>query len=73
MTVLFTYNFPSLSYKILHGFLKFYFSHFTFQVRLFFVEKKEPKLFSFKNVVARGIRKFLTFVIRQVSSKISEK
>ena len=36
-------------------------SHFTSQVRLFF---------GFKNVMERGIRKCLTFVIRQISSKI---
>ena len=36
-------------------------SHFTSQVRL---------IFGFKNVMERGIRKCLTFVIRQISSKI---
>ena len=45
-------------------------SHFTSQVRLFFVEKRKPKIFGFKNVMERGIRKCLTFVIRQISSKI---
>ena len=42
--------------------------HFTSQVRLFFVEKRKPKIFGFKNVMERGIRKCLNFVIRQISS-----
>ena len=46
---------------------------FYFPSKAVFRRKKEPKLFGFKNVVARGIRKFLTWVIRQISSKISEK
>ena len=45
-------------------------SHFTFQVRLFFVEKRKPKILGFKNVMERGISKCLTFVIRQILSKI---
>ena len=50
-------------------FLKFNFSHFTAQVRLFFVQKWIPKTFRFKNVW-RGIRKILTFVISSIASKI---
>ena len=47
-----------------YDFLKFNFSHFTpHTVRLFFVEKRKPKIFGFKNVMERGIRKILTFVI----------
>ena len=45
------------------------FSHFNFQVRLFVVEKRKPKISRFKNM-KRGIRKFLTFIIRYISSKI---
>ena len=46
-------------------------SHFTSQVRLFFVEKWKPKIFRFKNVMERRIRpKCLTFVIPQISPKI---
>ena len=40
-----------------------YFSHFTPQVRLLFVEKRTPKIFGFKNVLKREIRKILSFVI----------
>ena len=47
-----------------YDFLKFNFSHFTPQVRLFLVEKRKPKVFGFKNVMERGIKKILTFVIR---------
>ena len=47
LTVPFVYNFRSLSNKF--DFLKFNFSHFTYQVKLFFVEKgnlkfSEPKM-----------------------------
>ena len=37
-------------------FSKFYFLHFIAQVRIFFVQKK-PKIFGFKNVMERGIKK----------------
>ena len=37
---------------------------------LFFVHKREPKIVRFKNVMALRIRKCLTFVIAQISSKI---
>ena len=48
-----------------------YFLHFTSQVRLFFVEKRKPKIFGLKNAMKREIKKFLTFVmIRQIASKI---
>ena len=46
-----------------YGFLKFNFSHFTAQVRLSFVQKRKPKIFEFKNVMERGIRKILTFAL----------
>ena len=42
---------------------KFHFSHFTPQVRLLFVERRTPKIFGFKNVLKREIRKILSFVI----------
>ena len=41
---------------ILCDFLKFNFSYFTPQVRLFFVVKRKPKIFRFKNAMERGIR-----------------
>ena len=50
--------------KLPYDFLKFNFSHFTPQVREFFVQKGKPKIFAFKNVMERGIRKILSFVIR---------
>ena len=34
------------------------------------VEKRKPKIFGFKNVIERGIRKILTFVIRYIESKM---
>ena len=43
-------------------FCEVWFSRFASQVRLFFVEKREPKIFGFKNVMAREIRKILIFV-----------
>ena len=64
-------QFSKLISSIPYDFLKLVqVSHFTSQVRLFFVEKRKPKIFGFKNVMERGIRKCLTFVIRQISSKI---
>ena len=44
------------------------FSHFASQVRLFLVEKRKPKVFGFKNVMERGNRKIVSFVI--ISGKI---
>ena len=44
--------------------MKSSFSHFTAQVMLFFLEKRNPKIFGFKNVMKKGIRKILPFVIR---------
>ena len=41
---------------------KYSFSHFTLQVRLFFIEERKPKIFGIKNVMERGIRKILSFV-----------
>ena len=69
MTVPFTYSFRRLSYDSLR-FSEVSFSHFTSQVRLFSVEKREPKIIGLKNVVMLKIRKCLTFVIGQISSKI---
>ena len=40
------------------------FSHFIPQVSLFFVEKRKPNIFGFRNVIVRRIRKVLPFVIR---------
>ena len=47
-------------------FSEFNFSYFTLQVKLFFIEKKKPKISGFKNIVERGIRKILTFELRQI-------
>ena len=58
------YNFRILSINSLRNyFLNISFSYFTPEVRLFFVEKRKPKLFGLKNVMEREIRKILTFVI----------
>ena len=45
-------------------------SHFTSQVRLLFVKKRKTKIFGFKNATEEEIRKFLTFIIRQIATKI---
>ena len=66
MTVPFMDNFRCLSNKFPYDFPKF-----NFQILLpklgwfFFVEKREPsKIFGFKNVMARGIRKILVFIYK---------
>ena len=41
-----------------YDFLKSNFTHFNAKVRLFFVQKRKPKIFGFKNVMERGIKKF---------------
>ena len=53
MTVLLMHNFRNLPKKFPTGFLKFDFSHCTPQVRVFFVEKRESKIFGFKNVIVK--------------------
>ena len=58
------YNFQSLSNKIIpYDFLKFNFSHFSAQVKLFFFfcRKRKPKIVGFENVMERGIRKIVIF------------
>ena len=47
----------------MYDFLKFNFSYFTTQVKLFFAQTRIPKTLGFKNVMKRGIKKILTFVI----------
>ena len=68
---------PFHSYTILEAYLinslrfsEVDFSHFTAQARLFFVQKMSPRIFGFKKVIERGMKKILTFVIRQIASKI---
>ena len=39
------------------------FSHFTAQVRLFFVQKRKPNILGFRNVKERRMGKIITFVI----------
>ena len=48
----------------MYDFLKFNFSYFTTQVKLFFAQTRIPKTLAFKNVMKRGIKKILTLVIR---------
>ena len=62
-------------YEIRYNFLKFNLaiSHFTRQVRLFFIKKKrKPKIFGFKNMMERGIRKILSFVMHPVNSSCAQ-
>ena len=53
MTVPFRYDFLSL----LYDFLKFNFSHFTAQVKVYFVEKGNPTVFGFENGKEEWIQK----------------
>ena len=75
MTVPFMYNFRRLSDKFptVFFFVCFNFSHFTLHVRLFFVEKRKPKIFGFKNVMERGISELITLVIVKLHLKFSGK
>ena len=57
-------QFSKLIKQIPNDFQTFNLSHFTPQAKLFFVEKRTPKIFGFKNVMEREIRKILIFVIR---------
>ena len=41
----------------MYDFLKFNFSYFTTQVKLFLAQKRIPKTLGFKNVMKRGIKK----------------
>ena len=62
MTVPFRYNFRIYFINPHYNFLKFNFSHFTRYAGL------NPKIFLFKNVMERGLRKNLIFVKRQIAS-----
>ena len=57
-----TIKFPTILWN-------FIFSQFTPQARLFFVRKRKPKIFGFKNVIERWIKKF-SFITRQIASNI---
>ena len=58
------FNFRSLSNTFPYDFMKFSFSRFITQVWLFFIQKRKPKIFEFKNAMEKGIRKILTFLKR---------
>ena len=62
MTVPSLYNFVSLSNKSIR--FSGVFSHFSPQVRIFFVEKKKPKIYGFRNLMDSEKRKIITFVMR---------
>ena len=68
MIVPFMYFFRSLSNKLRTIFLTLIFALY-FPSYAICRRKKEPKIFGFKNLMERGIRKCLTSVIRQISSK----
>ena len=72
MTVPFKYDFRSLSNKFptTYDFLKFNFPILLRKLGYFFIEKRKPKIFGFKNVMERRIRKCLTFAMRYISPKI---
>ena len=69
MIVPFMYFFRSLSNKLRTIFLTLIFALY-FPSYAIFRRKEEPKIFGFKNLMERGIRKCLTSVIRQISSKM---
>ena len=69
MIVPFMYFFRSLSNKLRTIFLTLIFALY-FPSYAIFCRKEEPKIFGFKNLMERGIRKCLTSVIRQISSKM---
>ena len=48
--------------------MKFDFSHFTPACYANFRRNRKPKIFRYKNVMERGIRKILTFVKRSIAS-----
>ena len=75
MTVPPVHSFRSLSDKFPNDFFKSNFSHFTYQVRLFFVEKRKPKNFGFKKCVGERIsERFFFLLIRyKLHLKFSEK
>ena len=64
MTVSFMYNFRGLPDKFPKIFWKLIFHILQPRLGYFFVAKREPKLFGFKYVIERGMKKILTFVIR---------
>ena len=64
MTVSFMYNFGGLSDKFPTIFWSLIFHILHPRLGYFFVAKREPKLFRFRYVIERGIKKILTFVIR---------
>ena len=68
MTVPFMHNFGRLSDKFPNDFFKSNFSHFTYQVRLFFVEKGKPKTFGLKKCVGERNQKNSFFNINTLKS-----
>ena len=64
ITVSFIYNFRRLSDKFPTIFWSLMCHILHPRLGYFFVAKREPKLFGFKCVIERGIKKILTFVIR---------
>ena len=50
--------------------LKFDFHLSLPKLGLLFVEKRKTKIVGFKNATEEEIRKFLTFIIRQIATKI---
>ena len=62
MSVIFRCNFRSLSKKTPHDFLKYNFFTIHSPCQANFRRKRKPKIFGFKNVTKRGIRKILTFI-----------
>ena len=64
-----SFHFRSLSSKLRTIFLTLIFALY-FPSYAIFRRKEEPKIFGFKNLMERGIRKCLTSVIRQISSKM---
>ena len=63
-------QFSKLISRTLSDFLKFDFHLSLPKLGLLFVEKRKTKIVGFKNATEEEIRKFLTFIIRQIATKI---
>ena len=54
---IFNWSFPSCTilyaYLLLYDFVKFHVSHFTAQIRLFFLQKRKPKIFRLESVMKK--------------------
>ena len=67
MTIPFMYNFGGLSKESRTIFWSLIFQ-IVLRLQVWLLCKRKPKIFVFKNVMERGIRKIPTFKIREIAS-----